>query len=217
MPKSMTLVIGNCNYSSWSLRAWMTLRKSGAAFEEVRLAMDTSEFHDRIGDYSPTRRVPVLIEGNLKIWDSLAISEFLAERFPVARLWPQDAGQRAVARSIAAEMHSGLLAMREEFPMNCRARDRHFQPSRQAGQDLARVEQWLQTCRQLVPGTGALFGHYTITDSMLIPVLLRFNTYGLAKTSLSQEYLDWVLRDADVMEWMTRAAREIEVIEHDER
>ena len=217
MPESMTLVIGNYNYSSWSLRAWITLRKSGAAFEVIRLPMDTSEFQERIGDYSPTRRVPVLIVGDLRVWDSLAISEFLADRFPMARLWPEDAAHRAVARSIAAEMHSGLMAMREEFPMNCRARDRRFQPSEKAAQDLARVEQWLQTCRQLVPGSGALFGHYTITDGMLIPVLLRFNTYGLAKTGLAQEYLDWVLKDVDVMEWMKHAAREIEVIEHDER
>lgn len=217
MPKAFTLVIGNRNYSSWSLRAWLTLRKTGADFDVVRIPMDTDEFQQRIGEYSPTRRVPVLRAGDLTIWDSLAISEYLAEQFSEARLWPAEASHRAIARSISAEMHSGLMALREEFPMNCRARGRKVQASAQAARDLARVEQWLETCRGLKPGSGALFGHFTIIDSMLIPVLLRFNTYGLAKSVLAREYLEWVLADPDVVEWMELAEKETEVIEHEER
>lgn len=217
MTQAYTLVIGNRNYSSWSLRAWLTLRKSGAEFDVIRIPMDTDEFQQRIGEYSPTRRVPVLKAGELTIWDSLAISEYLAERFGEARLWPEDPGHRAIARSISAEMHSGLMAMRDEFPMNCRGRERKVVPSPQATRDLARVEQWLETCRELKPGRGALFGHFTIIDSMLIPVLLRFNTYGLATSELAKEYLQWVLADADVREWMEFAEKETEVIEHEER
>jgi glutathione S-transferase len=217
MLESFTLVIGNYNYSSWSLRAWLTLRKSGAPFDVVRLPMDTPEFHERVRQYSPTGRVPVLLADNLTVWDSLAISEYLAERYPQACLWPESEGNRAVARSIAAEMHSGLGALREEFPMNCRGRDRKVQASDRAAGDLDRVEQWLRTCRNLVSGNGPVFGHYTITDSMLIPVLLRFNTYGLAKTRLSKEYLDWVLSDEDVIDWMKHAEKEVEIIEHEER
>lgn len=217
MPKAFTLVIGNRNYSSWSLRAWLPLRKSGADFDVVRIPMDTDEFQRRIGEYSPTRRVPVLKAGDLTIWDSLAISEYLAEQFSEASLWPDDPSHRAIARSICAEMHSGLMAMRDEFPMNCRGRNRKVQGSPQAMRDLARVEQWLETCRGLKPGSGALFGHFTIIDSMLIPVLLRFNTYGLATSDLAKEYLDWVLADADVREWMELAEKETEVIEHEER
>jgi glutathione S-transferase len=217
MPKPFTLVIGNRNYSSWSLRAWLPLRKTGVDFDVVRIPMDTDEFQQRIGEYSPTRRVPVLQAGDLTIWDSLAISEYLAEQFSEARLWPDNPSHRAIARSISAEMHSGLMAMRDEFPMSCRARDRQVQGSPQAMQDLARVEQWLEVCRGLKPGNGALFGHFTIIDSMLIPVLLRFHTYGLAKSDLAKEYLEWVLADADVREWMELAEKETEVIEHEER
>lgn len=217
MAKAFTLVIGNRNYSSWSLRAWLTLRKSGADFDVLRIPMDTDEFQRRIGDYSPTRRVPVLQAGALTVWDSLAISEYLAELFSEARLWPDDPSQRAIARCISAEMHSGLMAMRNEFPMNCRGRDRKVQASPEAMRDLARVEQWLVICRELKPGSGALFGHFTIIDSMLIPVLLRFNTYGLAKSDLAKEYLEWVLADPDVREWMKLAEKETEVIEHEER
>jgi glutathione S-transferase len=193
------------------------LRKTPANFQVIRLAMDTPEFYDLVGNYSPTGRVPVLIGNELTVWDSLAISEFLADCYPQARLWPEDMALRAVARSIAAEMHSGLAAMRNEFPLNCRGRERVVQASEQAAMDLGRVEQWIQTCRALVPGSGPLLGHYTITDSMLIPVLLRFRTYGLAKTRLSREYLEWVLKDADVIDWLEHAEKEIEVIEHEER
>lgn len=212
-----TLIIGNYNYSSWSLRAWLALRKTGAEFQVLRLPMDTPEFERRVREFSPTGRVPVLRDDDRVIWDSLAICEYLAERYPQARLWPAAAAARALGRCIAAEMHSGLSALREEFPMNCRALGRQVQPSALALGDLARVDQWIADCRALQPGSGWLLGEFSITDSMLVPVLLRFNTYGLARTAATREYMDWVLADADVREWMENAAREPEIIEHEER
>ncbi|MCG8505861.1 MAG: glutathione S-transferase, partial [Sphingomonadales bacterium] len=114
----LTLVIGNKNYSSWSMRAGVAANASGLAFEEVVLPLDTPEFRDRIGDYSPSGKVPLLIHGDMRVWDSLAIIEYLAELAPEAGLWPEDRAARARARAVSAEMHSGFAALRKTLPMN---------------------------------------------------------------------------------------------------
>ncbi len=118
----LTLVIGNKNYSSWSLRAWLALRQSGAAFDELRIPLDTATTREQILKHSPAGKVPVLHDGGFTIWESLAICEYAAERFPVAGLWPEDAAARAHARAVSAEVHAGFATLRSAMPMNCRAR-----------------------------------------------------------------------------------------------
>src|SRR5512141_2998289 len=133
---TLTLIIGNKNYSSWSLRPWLLLRQFGIAFNEIKLTMDTPEFHARIAEFSPAGRVPVLLDGELHVWDSLAIAEYANERFLDSRGWSQARADRAHARAISAEMHSGFAAMRRELPMNCRKRVHDHGMSADAARDV---------------------------------------------------------------------------------
>ncbi|HJT98332.1 MAG TPA: glutathione S-transferase, partial [Rhodanobacteraceae bacterium] len=142
-----TLVIGNKNYSSWSLRPWLLMRHRGIAFDEVRLPLDTPEFASDIARWSPSGRVPVLHRGDLVVWDSLAIGEYVSETFLDGRGWPDDAAARAVARAISAEMHSGFLAMRNALPLNCRRRLAAFDPPAEARRDIERVRRIWRECR----------------------------------------------------------------------
>jgi glutathione S-transferase len=213
----MQLVIGNYSYSSWSMRAWLAVSATGAPFQSVRIPMDCPEFERRIGDYSPTRKVPVLLAGEDVVWDSLAICEYLAERFPATGLWPDDPASRALARSISCEMHSGLPSLRAELPFNCRATGRRVQLGSAARGDIVRVQEWITECRRRKAGEGWLFGRFGIIDCMLIPVLLRFNTYGLAQGGELKPYLAWILRDRRVRNWLDLAAAETETLQHEER
>lgn len=213
----MRLVIGNFNYSSWSMRAWLAARATGADFRTIRIPMDCEEFDARIGDYSPSRRVPVLLAGDDAIWDSLSICEYLAERFPKAGLWPDDPSNRALARSISCEMHAGLPALRRELPFNCRATGRRVALDADSENEIVRVREWIGACRRRQPGQGWLFDRFGIIDCMLIPVLLRFNTYGLASGDNLGLYLKRILADRFVQEWLNNAAAEVETLEHEER
>ena len=139
MSTNPVLVIGSKNYSSWSLRPWLVLRAFGVAFDEILLPLDVPEFYARIHDYSPTGRVPVLHDGDVRVWDSLAIAEYANERWLDGRGWPADMAARALARSISAEMHSGFAALRNELPMNCRKRVKNHSASKDAQADIARV------------------------------------------------------------------------------
>lgn len=192
------------------------MRATGAPFELIRIPLDGEEFARRIGDYSPSRTVPALQHGGLTLWDSLAICEYLADQFPAVQLWPQDRGLRALGRSISCEMHAGLPALRREFPFNCRARGRRVQASEAAARDIARAQQWIGACRQASPGAGWLLGGFSILDCMLIPVLLRFHSYGLVVDEAASGYLAQVLRAPQVAEWMDLAAAETEVLPHEE-
>ena len=213
----LSIVIGNKNYSSWSLRGWLMVKATGREFSEIRLAMDTPQFHDEIGRYSPARRVPVIRHGELAVWDSLAIGEYLAEQFPRAGLWPTDAGQRARARCVSAEMHSGFFALRGELPMNCRARDRRVSPSEQASKDIARIQAMWRECRaEAGEGGPWLFGEFSIADCMYAPVALRFLTYGVPCGPVEHAYVETVLGHPPVMEWMEAAQEETEVIDREE-
>jgi len=206
-----TLIIGNKNYSSWSLRPWLLLRHAGIAFEEVRLPLDTPEFHRRIHDYSPTARVPVLRVGGEVIWDSLAICEVANERWLDGRGWPSDPVPRAAARCAAAEMHSGFAALRTQLPMNCRRVDNGYRWDGDAQRDIERVQALWRHLRGRFGGEGDfLCGDFGIVDAMFAPVCVRFRTYGVPMDDLSGRYAASILALPAMQEWLAAASAESE-------
>ncbi|MFK7889157.1 MAG: glutathione S-transferase family protein [Gammaproteobacteria bacterium] len=214
---SATMVIGNKNYSSWSLRAWLMARQTPLEFEELKLDLDTPDFYARIEALSPSLTVPALhIDGDI-VCDSLAIGETLAERYPAAGLWPEDRMMRAYARSISAQMHSGFAALRTEMPMNSRATGRTISASEATLSDIELVKGiWRECRRRRTDSDGGLLGGFTIVDAMYIPVALRFNTYGVALGPDDRAYLDWVKAQPDVAAWMAAAQSEPQFLEDGE-
>ncbi len=211
------LVIGNKNYSSWSLRSWLLLAESGIDFDEVRLALDTEDFAAEIDQHSPAGRVPVLELDGEKIWDSLAIAETVAERWPEKNLWPTDAKLRARARSLAAEMHSGFFALRDAMPMNCRAMGRKVALPQALTDDIDRVFDIWSACQKAQSTDGDwLFGRFGIVDTMYAPVVLRFRTYGINLPESASRYPQRLLQSEKLQNWLADAESELEVIEHDE-
>ena len=203
----LRLTIGNKNYSSWSLRAWILLKNLGLQFTERVLSLDTPEYERDIGAISPTRRVPVLDHGNLRIWDSLAICEYGCEL--AGRGWPADRAARGMARAVSAEMHSGFGTLRSQWPMNARATGRHTPPDAARAADIARIEDVWQDCRRRFAARGPwLFGEYSVADAMFTPVVLRFRTYGHPMRQTSAEYSATVLADAHLRDWLEAAAAE---------
>ena len=211
-----TLYIGNKNYSSWSLRAWFLLSEAGVDFEEVRLPLDAPDFAERIAAISPAGRVPVLHVDGYRVWDSLAIAETAAERWPDRCLWPEDAAARAHARSISAEMHAGFTALRSELPMNCRAMGRRVRLSDQADADVRRIQLIWSDCAERYDGEGWLFGRFGIADAMYAPVVFRFRTYGVSIPESAARYADRVLKSRAIQNWLRAAESETEVLENDE-
>lgn len=209
----LKLVIGNYNYSSWSLRAWLHLRASDIPFTVERLAMFTDEWRQEIGRYSPAGRVPVLLDGGLAIWDSLAIIEYAIEQYPQAVGWPVDKDSRARARSICAEMHSGFIAIRNELPQNIRMR-KTLSPGRLSvacQQQLQRVDEIWVDCRSEFAGAGPwLFGDLSAADIMYAPVALRLITYGITMSARAEEFVSAVQEFEAVREWSAAAAAETE-------
>ncbi len=210
----MHLVVGNKAYSSWSLRPWLLLRVASIPFEEIPLAIGTPRFHEKIVHLSPNKRVPALIDGELTIWDSLAIAEYLAERFPEKHLWPTDVAARAHARSVSAEMHSGFAALREHMTMNVRRVFTRRPKHPDALEDAKRVIAIWEDCRSRYASAGPwLFGRFSIADAMFAPVVTRFRTYGVELPEASRHYADMVLGHAEMERWYALAAAEPEVIE----
>ena len=209
-----TIYIGNKNYSSWSLRAWLMLKQSGARFEEVLVPLREATTRTTILRHSPSARVPALHHGELVIWESLAIGEYLAERFPEARLWPAEPEARAVARAVSAEMHAGFSALRSHLPMNMRSSfaGRGVTPEAQA--DINRVTALWRDCRKRFGAEGKfLFGHPTIADAMYAPVVSRFRTYSIALEEEARRYADAVWALPALQEWAAAAGNEPMVIE----
>jgi glutathione S-transferase len=208
-----TLVIGNKNYSSWSLRPWLLLRELGIPFQELRIALYTPEGREALARYSPAGRVPVLRVGATVIWDSLAICEHAAELDSQRRAWPEDATARAVARSVCAEMHSGFAALRQALPMNCRASGRRVSISEPVARDIARIQEIWRGCRSEFGRSGPwLFGHFSIADAMYAPVALRFATYGIECDPVGAAFVREVCAHPAVQEWVAAARAEPEVI-----
>ncbi len=205
----LTLVIGNKNYSSWSLRPWLVLKVAGIPFREHRVLLDLPDSAAKIREWSPSGRVPVLADGDLRIWDSLAINEYLAETFPDKTLWPSEKGLRASARAISAEMHSGFTALRSNLLMDTRSRrTKTWGADVQA--DIDRICQIWRDARARVPAGGGpfLFGRFSIADAMYAPVATRFRTYGVQADAVCTTYRDTILDLPAMKAWDAEAAQE---------
>jgi glutathione S-transferase len=212
---TMTLVIGNRNYSSWSMRPWLALKATGIAFEEVFIPLYTGGADkQRLLDVSPSGKVPTLVDGDVTIWDSLSIIEYLAVRFPEAGLWPGDHAARAHARSICAEMHSGFAALRNECGMNLHRPVGAKQLSDNARADIARVQAIWSGCRGRRGNDGPfLFGAFGAADAMYAPVVHRFRTYAIDVSPVVRDYMEAMLAHPAVAEWTRAGLAETLVIE----
>src|SRR5450432_1646286 len=212
---ALKLVIGNKNYSSWSMRPWLALRANRIAFDEVFIPLYTGEADKkRLLDFTKSGKVPVLVDGDVTVWDSLAIIEYVAERFPNARLWPEDRARRAHARSISAEMHSGFVALRTECGMNLHRPVGTITLSADAHANIARIQQiWIE-CRERYGKFGPfLFGAFGGADAMFAPVVHRFRTYAIAVEPEAQDYMNTVMSLPAFQEWTTAGLAETLVIE----
>lgn len=209
---SLTLVIGNKAYSSWSLRPWLLLADAGIDFEEVCIPLYRDDSAAALARWSPSGKVPVLRDDGVTIWESLAIVEHLAERFPERCGWPRDPAARATARAASAEMHAGFAALRAQMPFNCRARKR-LTLDAAAVQDIARVQALWRDCRGRFGAGGPwLFGAFSPADAMFAPVALRFATYGTPLDDTARTYVATVESHPAVQRWIAAARLEREVI-----
>lgn len=207
------LVIGNKNYSSWSLRPWLLLRHHGVAFDEHRIALDTPAFAAEVAPWSPSGRVPALRHGDIAIWDSLAICEYANETFLAGAGWPAAAAARALARTVSAEMHSGFQALRTTMPMNWRRRRPAVNVGAQTRRDIERVlALWADCRRRFGAGGPFLFGEFSIADAMYAPVALRFVSYGVVLDADAQAYVDALLGLVALQEWLRAAEVETEAL-----
>jgi glutathione S-transferase len=214
----LVLCIGDKNLSSWSLRPWLAMTHAGIAFSERVIRLDRPSTAAEIADVSPSSRVPCLLDGDLTIWDSLAICEYLAERFPEKRLWPEDRRARATARSVSAEMHSGFQGLRSLWPM-CFSRQDMRHTTHGIEGDIARIAEIWEGCRRDFgePAGGPfLFGAFSIADAMYAPVVFRFATYGVALGPVEAAYAESMRRLPAMTRWAEAAAAETEVIEGSE-
>ena len=212
-----TLYIGNKNYSSWSLRSWFLLSEAGIDFEEVRLPLDCAEFNERIRTLSPARQVPVLLIDGRAIWDTLAIAETVAERWPELQLWPAEPAARAHARSISAEMHAGFAALRQAMPMNCRAMGRRVTLTDAVAADVERIHDiWADCNSNYGDPDGWLFGRFSVADAMYAPIVFRFRSYGVIVPESARRFPDRVLQSKAIQNWLRAAESETEVLEREE-
>lgn len=212
---SLTLVIGNKNYSSWSLRPWLAMKQAGIAFNESNVLLARPESKEKILRYSPSGRVPCLIDGELTVFDSLAVCEYVNEQHADGALWPRDVAMRAQARSVVAEMHSGFAALRTHMPMDIRSR--HADKGQTAlrredvAADVARIQAvWSEYLAQSGP---MLFGSFSIADAFYAPVVTRFATYGVKLSPLLAAYSDSVLSLPAMKQWIAAAKAETETID----
>ncbi len=215
---TLKLVIGNKNYSSWSMRPWLALRANDIAFEEIFIPLYTGAADkQRILDVTRSGKVPALVDGDITVWDSLAIIEYLAERFPQARLWPEDRAARAHARAISAEMHSGFMALRNECPMNLHRPVKPVALSDDARANIARVQQIWGECRERYGKSEPfLFGAFGGADAMFAPVVYRFHTYAIEVTPPVADYMKTMMAEPAVQEWTRAGLAETLVIERAE-
>jgi len=207
------IVLGNKNYSSWSLRGWLALKRCGVPFDEEVVPLYQDDWRARLLAVSPAGKVPALLHDGQVIWDSLAIVEYLAELFPDAGLWPSGRAARALARALAAEMHAGFMALREDMPMNFRGDIQPPQRGPRVEADIARVVQIWQDCRARFADGGAfLFGGFSAADAFYAPVAQRFAAYAVDVPPAAAAYRDAVLATPEVAEWREAALAEPWVI-----
>ena len=209
----LQLVIGNKKYSSWSLRPWILLRHFNIEFDEIRIALNLQQTPQRVLEFSPTGKVPVLVHKRLTVWDSLAICEYVSEQLLDGRGWPQALKARYHARSIVCEMHSGFSTLRNEWPMNV-ALKRKMQRNSSLDKDIARVEHIWNEC--LRAGGPWLFGEYSIADAMFAPVALRFFSYQPDLSEAAAAYVQTVLAHPGIKAWVADGKAETDIIKEDE-
>jgi len=214
---ALHLIIGNKNYSSWSFRPWLAMKVAGIAFEETVISLDAADFKARVAAKDASGRVPVLIDGDTRVWESLAIIEYLAEKFPAAGLWPRETQARAHARAIACEMHAGFLPLRRRLPMNVwrpvlpRALDDG------AVANVARIEAIWNECRARFGAGGPfLYGSFGAADAMYAPIVWRFHTYAVEVTPNARAYMGAMMKLPAWNEWRDAALREPWVLAEDE-
>jgi len=214
---ALTLVLGNKNYSSWSLRAWIALKVAGIPFQEIVIPLSQPHSTGHIRAFSPTGKVPVLVDGDVRIWESLAILEYVAEKFPDAGLWPAQPAPRAHARSIAAEMHAGFAALRGHCPMNFSRIVARRKLTPKVVSDVARIDTLWTDCRQRFGQGGPfLFGHFGAVDAMYASVVSRFQTYEIEVGPIARSYMDAMSALPAWCEWRDAALREPWVVAEDE-
>ena len=216
----MKLVIANKNYSSWSLRPWIAMKTLGIAFEEVLIPFgspldNNPDFKTRLAPYTPAGKVPVLIDGDTHVWETLAILEYLAERYPEHRLWPSNTQARAEARVLASEMHAGFAALRGECPMNIRRPIKPRTLGAAAQADVARIESMWQRARAR-SGGPFLFGRFGAVDAMYAPVATRLNTYGIAVSRDTRDYIEAIMALPAFAAWRAAAIAETWIVPEDE-
>ncbi len=205
----MKLILGNKNYSSWSLRAWLIARAGGLTFEEIHIPLFIPGSRERILSHSPSGKVPCLIDHGITVWESIAIGEYLAERNPA--LWPEDPAARATARAVSAEMHAGFTDLRRTMPMNLLKNYAGDGRTPEVEADIARITAIWNDCRKRFGNGGPyLFGAFTIADAMYAPVCFRFKTYDVQPEGVAGEYLAAMLANPHMQEWVVAARTETE-------
>ncbi len=210
----MKLIIGNKNYSSWSLRPWLLLSVNDIVFEEIRIPLNTENTHTEFAKYTKAGKVPVLHDKGIVVWDSLAICEYISEQYLGGKGWPAEMEHRAEARSCCAEMHSGFFAVREQMPMNCRATGRKVPMTAELQKEISRIDSLWSLLRERYSGNGPwLFGEFSIADCMFAPVVFRFATYDVAVSEQSKKFMANLLAQPKVQLWLQDAKNEVETID----
>jgi glutathione S-transferase len=211
------LIIGNKNYSSWSLRPWLLLAAHEIPFEEIRIPLDTATTRAALLTHSEAGKVPVLKDQDLVVWDSLAICEYVSEQYLAGKGWPAEVQARAEARSCCAEMHSGFMALRAALPMNCRALNRSVKQTPELTRDIERIDQLWSGSRGKYAAQGPwLFGEFSIADCMFAPVVFRFRTYGIQTSYPCRQYMQHALASVGMQLWLQQATAETETIDAEE-
>jgi glutathione S-transferase len=206
---SLTLIIGTKKWSSWSLRPWIAMKEAKLPFKEITIPLRQSDTRARILEYSAAGKVPILIDGRDMVWDSLAILDYLAVRFPETKLWPRDMAAQAYARSISCEMHSGFPDLRREFPMDIGADLPMPTPSAGGAADIERIQAIWRDARGRFGGAGPfLFGRFSNADAMYAPVATRFRTYNIPADPVSAAYIDTILGLPSMIAWYRAADEE---------
>ena len=208
MTQALKLIIGTRRFSSWSLRPWLMLKATGLAFDVTEIALRQPDTKEQILRHSPSGKVPLLMDGSVKIWDSLAIGEYLAEKSPQTQLWPDEIPDRAWARSIAAEMHSGFQALRSQCSMDVLLDQPLGDIPDDLQTDISRITAIWDQCRSVHGPSGPfLFGHFTIADAMFAPVVSRFATYHLPTSAQGSDYITAIMGLDWMREWIEQAQR----------
>ncbi len=217
MSKKLKLIIGNKNYSSWSLRPWILLRHFEIPFDEILIPLYEGKYKEQILKYSPNGKVPALVHDSVVIWESLAICQYLAELFPKKKMWPQDLKDRALAYSISQEMHAGFFYLRTNMLCNVRGRYPGKGMTPDSKKDIDRILEIWTTCRNKFKNQGSyLFGHFTVADAMFMPIVTRFRTYGVVLKGIALNYAETMLGLKAFKEWEDAAIKEPWVIKKSE-